>query len=165
MRESVVLKSKDAAETAALGAQLGRSLANNGIGPPVVIYLHGELGAGKTTFVAGLLRELGVQGPVRSPTYTLIEPYALGAQVFYHLDLYRLQEPRELEPLGLRELLMDGAVLLVEWAERGGAQLPAADICIDFRYEDGESRRMLLTTSTKAGAQLALDLGSSTTHE
>jgi tRNA threonylcarbamoyladenosine biosynthesis protein TsaE len=159
MCESVVLESKEAAETAAIGARLGRILADAATGSAIVVFLNGDLGAGKTTFVGGLLHELGVTGPVRSPTYTLIEPYALGAKVFYHVDLYRLQDPRELEPLGIRELLVAGSVLLIEWAERGGAQLPTPDIALDFRYEGVDRRQISVSRQTKLGVQLAIALG------
>jgi tRNA threonylcarbamoyladenosine biosynthesis protein TsaE len=165
MRESLVVQSKDAAATAALGARFGRILAGAAADAAIVIFLNGELGAGKTTFVGGLLHELGVKGPVRSPTYTLIEPYELGAQVFYHLDLYRLQDPRELEPLGVRDLLVAGSVLLIEWAERGGTQLPIPDITLHFHYQAVDGRDVVVSPSTKSGTQLAIALRSSTAHE
>ena len=164
MREFLALESRDAAVTAALGARLGRRLADSRVGSAIVIYLNGELGAGKTTFVGGLLREIGVQGPVRSPTYTLIEPYEVRGKTFYHLDLYRLQEPRELEPLGLRELLVDGATLLVEWAERGGARLPPPDLSLDFRYQGVDARQIHLVANTNVGKQLAIAVESSSDH-
>ena len=163
MRQSLILQSEDAAQTAAIGAQLGRILAESAAGSAIVVHLNGELGAGKTTFVGGLLRELGVKGPVRSPTYTLIEPYEVGSKVFYHVDLYRLQEPRELEPLGIRELLVDGAILLIEWAQRGGSLLPVADLLLDFHYQD-DGRRIVVSSGTKLGMQLAISLKSSTDH-
>ncbi|MDN5850093.1 MAG: tRNA (adenosine(37)-N6)-threonylcarbamoyltransferase complex ATPase subunit type 1 TsaE [Nitrococcus sp.] len=111
--------------TAALGAQLAAAL-------PVScrIDLSGALGAGKTTLVRGLLRALGHTGPVRSPTYTLIELYQVADRRLCHLDLYRLSDPEELEYIGLRDLLDGPAVLLVEWPERAGNVLPAADLAI-----------------------------------
>ena len=117
--------------TAALAARLAASLPPMPRDRAVVVYLEGSLGAGKTTLARGMLRAFGVTGPVRSPTYTLIEPYSPphGPAVF-HLDLYRLASGEELEMLGYRELLEAGALLLVEWPERGAGWLPGADLCL-----------------------------------
>jgi tRNA threonylcarbamoyladenosine biosynthesis protein TsaE len=101
-----------------------------------IIFLHGQLGAGKTTLVRGLLRALGVEGAVRSPTYTLIEPYDiktdLGLKRVFHLDLYRLADPEELDYLGWQELLGGGGLLLIEWPERGAELLPSPDLRIEL---------------------------------
>ena len=97
-----------------------------------VIYLTGELGAGKTTFARGFLRALGVTEPVRSPTFTLVELYAPGALTVAHVDLYRLKSPAELESLGLREWAREGCVWLVEWPEKGAGRLPVADLIVAF---------------------------------
>jgi tRNA threonylcarbamoyladenosine biosynthesis protein TsaE len=109
-----------------------------------VIYLHGELGAGKTTLVRDLLHALGVEGRVKSPTYGLLESYRIDADDgqplrAVHLDLYRLQDPEELEYLALRELQDGDAVLLVEWPERGRGVLPDADLHLRLAL-DGERR-------------------------
>ena len=96
-----------------------------------LIFLRGDLGAGKTTFSRAFLRRLGVTGPVRSPTYTLIEPYDLPDRRVLHLDLYRLAAPDELDDLGLRDEF-DQALLLIEWPERGVGELPAADLLIQI---------------------------------
>lgn len=117
----------------ALGSALGRALAVPSANA-IVIALHGDLGAGKTTLVGGVLSALGVAGPVRSPTYTLIEPYDTAQRQVFHLDLYRLVDPQEVEPLGLRELLGPDAALLIEWPERGAGHLPPADLRIDIAY-------------------------------
>ena len=103
-----------AADMEALGAALAARLHEVRL-----IGLRGELGAGKTTLVRGLLRALGHAGPVKSPTFTLVEPYALAEAVLYHLDLYRLNDPEELEFLGLRDYLQGRNVCIVEWPERG----------------------------------------------
>jgi tRNA threonylcarbamoyladenosine biosynthesis protein TsaE len=125
----------DPEHTEALGAALARTLAPATDGPRV-IYLEGELGAGKTTLARGFLRALGVAGPVRSPTYTLVECYELDRLICVHLDLYRLSSAAELEALGVRELAAPDHVWLIEWPERAaGPGLPAADIEIRLRTE------------------------------
>jgi tRNA threonylcarbamoyladenosine biosynthesis protein TsaE len=99
---------------------------------PVVLYLQGELGAGKTTFARGFLRGLGVQAPVKSPTYTLVELYDAGALTVVHLDLYRLKTAVEIEDLGLREWAQAQHLWLIEWPELGAGRLPGADITLAF---------------------------------
>ncbi len=117
-----------AADTEAFGAELARAL------PPGdgfrVIGLSGDLGAGKTTLARGFLHARGVQGPVRSPTYTLVETYVAGARTYVHLDLYRLSEPSELENLGLRDWAGAGCLWLIEWPERGAGRLPEPDVSV-----------------------------------
>jgi tRNA threonylcarbamoyladenosine biosynthesis protein TsaE len=112
----------------------GRRLAAH-LEAPCVIYLEGDLGAGKTTLVRGVLRGLGHQGSVRSPTYTLIEPYEIAGLHLFHLDLYRLGDAEELEYLGLRDLLGEKSILLVEWPERGSGHLPPPDVRIHIAHE------------------------------
>ncbi len=115
---------------------LGRAIgaAIDATDSPFIIALEGELGAGKTTLVGGILRAHGITGPVRSPTYTLIEPYETQRRPLYHLDLYRLVDPSEVEPLGIRDLLVDSAVLLIEWPSRAAGSIPAADVWIEIAY-------------------------------
>lgn len=138
--------------TAALGAQIAAVLPRS-----CYINLTGELGAGKTTLVRGLLRALGHEGPVRSPTFTLVEPYQVGECCLYHLDLYRLADPEELEYIGLRDLLRGPAVLLIEWPERGGDALPAPDLVITLRVA-GTARAAELAASSSTGAMLLAQL-------
>jgi len=133
----------------ALGARLAQAAP-----PRWVIYLVGELGAGKTTLVRGYLRALGYTGPVKSPTYTLIEPYELGQGSVYHLDLYRMGDPQEVEYLGLRDALGEKVSLLVEWPECGRGYLPPADLEITLGYA-GRGRNVTLKACSPA-AEVAL---------
>ena len=125
---------RTAEETEALGAALACALPAGD--PLLVAHLHGDLGAGKTTLVRGLLRQLGHAGAVRSPTYTLFEIYEVGGHTVLHADLYRLQDPDELENLGLRDFAVPGWVWLVEWPQKGGERLPAADLRLDLSVID-----------------------------
>ena len=118
----------DEAATMGLGERLARNLA-----APQVIFLHGELGAGKTTFSRGFLRGRGHAGSVKSPTYTLVEPYEeMAGGPVYHLDLYRLGDAQELAFLGLEDYLSAGGYLLIEWPERAVTQLPAPTITLSL---------------------------------
>ncbi|MCB1799940.1 MAG: tRNA (adenosine(37)-N6)-threonylcarbamoyltransferase complex ATPase subunit type 1 TsaE [Gammaproteobacteria bacterium] len=116
-------------------------------GRGMFVHLQGDLGAGKTTLVRAWLRGLGHDGAVRSPTYTLIEPYELETGPGYHLDLYRLGDPEELEYLGMRDLLAVPALCLVEWPERGIGLLPPADLTIAIEHA-GEARKLAMSAST-----------------
>jgi tRNA threonylcarbamoyladenosine biosynthesis protein TsaE len=118
-------------ETEALGAdQLGVALAPGT--PCRIIELAGELGSGKSTFARGVLRALGVLGPIKSPSYTLLETYEPPGVHVVHLDLYRLNDPDELEHLGLADYHRAGFLWLVEWPERGAGRLPAPDLRFEF---------------------------------
>lgn len=139
----------DAAATAALGAGLAQSLG--ALHGPCVLALEGELGAGKTTLVRGLLRALGERGTVRSPTYTLIESYDCAGWQVHHLDLYRLRDAAELAGLGLRDLLEPRALVIVEWPERDATLRARADLVVALAY-DGDRRRARCTAQHPAGA-------------
>lgn len=141
----------DAAATEALGGRLAAPLAGGGC-----VFLRGPLGAGKTTLVRGLLRALGHHGPVRSPTYTLIEPYRLQGVEVCHVDLYRLTDPLELEALGLRDCLVAGTLVLIEWPQRGDGLLPAPDLDIALALH-GEGRQAVLRWAPQAGFAGALE--------
>lgn len=107
------------------GENLAASLKSGG-----VVYLDGNLGMGKTTLVRGILRGLGYIGPVKSPTYTIVEPYELDRVDVFHFDLYRISDAEELEYMGIRDYFKDGALCLVEWAEMGKGVLPQPDLVV-----------------------------------
>lgn len=144
----------DAEATAALGARLAQRLvAQSG----ALILLEGDLGAGKTTLARGLLRALGVEGSIRSPTYTLMEIYQAAGREVLHLDLYRLNDPRELFNLGLDDYSPEQGLWLVEWPEKAGGLLPAADLCIQLRHS-GTGRQAELQPLTARGQAISLEL-------
>jgi len=136
-----------AAATEAAGAALAAAVANV---DTACIFLHGELGAGKTTFARGFLAGLGHTGRVPSPTYTLVEPYEVSGRCVWHLDLYRLGDGAELEYLGLDEMAGPGAVLLIEWPERGAGYLPNKDLSIKLKVIP-EGRSAVLSPFSATG--------------
>lgn len=130
----------DSAATEAAGARLAQLLGSR---RGLVVFLHGDLGAGKTTLVRGWLRALGITGPIRSPTYTLVEPYELDGRSLLHLDLYRLSDAEELEQLGVYDTPPESSTWLVEWPERGAGQLPIPDLSIHLQAS-GDGREIRL---------------------
>lgn len=139
----------DAAATERLGAMLARTVPWSA--PQALsVHLHGELGAGKTTLVRGLLRELGVTGTVRSPSYTLLESYDCHGHVVLHVDLYRLAGGGDVASLGLRDEALPGVLLLIEWPERANDSLPHADLHARLSIH-GESRAVHLESASAAG--------------
>jgi tRNA threonylcarbamoyladenosine biosynthesis protein TsaE len=149
MCEPIVLPNAEA--TRARGEALGTSLRAHG-DQHILVGLSGDLGAGKTTLVGGVLAGSGVTGNARSPTYTLIEPYELTTpnRILYHLDLYRLKTEQELEDLGVRELLSGNNVLLVEWIEQAPALARKVDLQLEIRYAP-EGRLLLGSARTPVG--------------
>lgn len=131
----------------AFGRRLGEACAGL---PGAVIYLQGALGMGKTTLCRGLLQAFGHRGPVKSPTYTLVEPYEFGDRPIYHFDLYRLADPEELEYMGIRDYFSINSLCLVEWAEKGAMFLPAADLIVRIEPITA-GRTVSLTAQTAAG--------------
>jgi tRNA threonylcarbamoyladenosine biosynthesis protein TsaE len=142
----------DEEATLAFGTCLAHGLGEGGI-----ILLHGDLGSGKTTLSRGLLRALGHKGAVKSPTYTLVEPYEIGTRKIFHYDLYRLNNPAELEYLGLRDFIDKETLTLIEWPEKGGALLPQADLGLTLTVENS-GRRISWKAHTVYGRQLAAAL-------
>ena len=137
MNAERIVELPDADATAQLGAALARELPARTGG---VLFLVGDLGAGKTTLARGFLREAGVTGTLRSPTYTLMEPYSCEGRSLLHLDLYRLVDPGEVEQLGLADYPPDQCVWLVEWPDRGAGFLPPPDRVVELEYA-GAGRR------------------------
>ncbi|MFO1349812.1 MAG: tRNA (adenosine(37)-N6)-threonylcarbamoyltransferase complex ATPase subunit type 1 TsaE [Gammaproteobacteria bacterium] len=132
----------DADATERLGERIAAAFPSTG-----VIYLQGELGAGKTTLTRGILRGFGFTGPVKSPTYTLIEPYLIQGRDVFHLDLYRIRDPLELEYLGLRDLIDRGGLILIEWPERGTGELPPPDWVVRMEYSNQQRIATIKSTS------------------
>ena len=139
---------QDQAATEAFGGQLAAACKGG-----LLVFLHGHLGAGKTTLVRGFLRASGHSGPVKSPTYALIEPYITADGNLYHLDLYRLADAEELEWIGIRDLFEDESICLVEWPERGAGILPEADVHIYLQAE-GSGREIRVEAASPRGEKL-----------
>jgi tRNA threonylcarbamoyladenosine biosynthesis protein TsaE len=142
---TIDLKLPDAAATARLGAALAK-----GIAPGRVLHLSGDLGAGKTTLVRGLLHALGVAGPIKSPTYTWVEPYDLSSLDLYHFDFYRFDDPTAWLSSGLRDYFGPQSACIVEWPERAGALLPPPDLMVRLEYEN-EMRRARIDAHSPVG--------------
>lgn len=125
--------------------------------PGMRLHLQGELGAGKTTLVRGFLRGLGYRGRVKSPTYTLVEPYHIENKTIYHFDLYRISDPEEVEAIGLRDYLDGSSLCLIEWPERAEALLGEPDLTLSIAIH-GRGRRVTLVPGSPAGQALVRSL-------
>lgn len=152
----------DEAATVALGAKIAQVLIENSSKvshqPLLVVYLNGDLGAGKTTLTRGFVRAMGHTGNVKSPTYTLVEPYELSPWRVYHFDLYRLGDPEELEYMGIRDYFDDNCCCFIEWPEKGAGLLAKADLTINMAYKD-EQRIISLHAESAYGETVLLAFG------
>ncbi|OOG10370.1 tRNA (adenosine(37)-N6)-threonylcarbamoyltransferase complex ATPase subunit type 1 TsaE [Pseudomonas sp. C9] len=135
----VTLYLADEEAMTAFGARIAKTTEGHGL-----IFLEGDLGAGKTTLSRGIIRGLGHEGAVKSPTFTLVEPYEIGDIRAFHFDLYRLVDPEELEYLGIRDYFEDDALCLIEWPDKGAGFLPKPDLTITISPQDsGRSLKIL----------------------
>lgn len=135
----------DDAATRALGARLAHAIV-----PGLRVYLHGDLGSGKTTFARGLLRGLGYRDRVKSPTFALVELYTFSRLNLYHFDFYRFRDPKEWRDAGFDEYFNDASVCLVEWPEKAAGLLPVADLDIELEFA-GSGRDLSLHAGTDSG--------------
>lgn len=145
MAHDITLDLTDEAATLALGARLA-----DVIEPGLSIYLHGDLGAGKTTLVRGLLQRLGHTGKVKSPTYTLVEPYVISGLYLYHFDLYRFVDPEEWDATGFRDYFNSQTICLVEWPEKAHGLLPDPDMEVRLTVHHN-GRKVTLHANTENG--------------
>lgn len=146
---SLAVSLPDEQATLAAGARFATVCGNNG----AVIWLSGTLGAGKTTFTRGWLRALGHDGAVKSPTYTIVEPYLLAAGPVYHFDLYRLADPEELELLGIRDYFASACTCLIEWPEMAEDLLPPPDLSINLCADNQGGRTMTVAAHSGRAQQ------------
>lgn len=149
MRENYCVDLADEQAMVEFGHKIARVTSGKG-----VIFLQGDLGMGKTTLSRGILRGCGHQGSVKSPTYTLVEPYEVAGKSLYHFDLYRLADPEELEFLGIRDYFDEEALCLVEWPDKGAGWLPEPDLVLEIQLQ-GRGRRLSWQAKTEYGRELA----------
>ncbi len=145
------------AESESRQVDLGKAIAGC-LKQGMVIFLEGELGAGKTTLARGIFRGLGYEGKVKSPTYTLVEEYDIEDQIedraCFHFDLYRLADPEELEFMGIRDFALEKDILLIEWPEKGKGFLPGPDLIIEIEYVENGRKIHMLGKSDKGNSFL-----------
>ncbi len=144
----LTVKLRDVAATEELGAMVAAAMFDG-----ILVFLQGDLGAGKTTLVRGLLRRLGYQGAVKSPTYTLLEEYYLDEKKLIHFDLYRLADPEELDLIGIRDYFDQKSCCFIEWPERGQGYLPQQDLEIEISV-DGSGRLARISACSDRGMKV-----------
>ena len=142
----------DEAATAAFAAQLAAALTRANLN--ACIALHGDLGAGKTTFVRHLLRALGVEGRIKSPTYAVVEPYSVAAGEVWHFDFYRFSDPREWEDAGFRDIFASPGLKLCEWPQNAAGVMPTPDLELNIQVDEDEQRQVTITALTPRGQEL-----------
>ncbi len=155
MNDSSIVKTlvwPDEAATAAFATQLAAALTRAKLN--ACIALHGNLGAGKTTFVRHLLRALGVEGRIKSPTYAVVEPYTVAAGEVWHFDFYRFSDPREWEDAGFRDIFASAGLKLCEWPQNAAGVMPTPDLELDIQVDDTEQRQVRLSALTPRGQEL-----------
>ena len=135
----------DEAATIAYGQRLAKAINSKGL-----LTLSGNLGSGKTTLCRGLIQSYGHSGAVKSPTYTLVEPYEIGDKRIYHFDLYRMEDPEELEFIGLWDYLTQEALIIIEWPEKAFGVLPPADLAIQLEQQE-KGRKITCSSNTSLG--------------
>ncbi|MGE8190434.1 tRNA (adenosine(37)-N6)-threonylcarbamoyltransferase complex ATPase subunit type 1 TsaE [Pseudomonas sp. NPDC086278] len=146
----VTLYLADEEAMTAFGARIAKTTEGHGL-----IFLEGDLGAGKTTLSRGIIRGLGHVGAVKSPTFTLVEPYEIGDIRAFHFDLYRLVDPEELEYLGIRDYFDDDALCLIEWPQKGAGFLPKPDLTITISPQDSGRSLKILSQGSRGAAWCA----------
>ncbi len=155
MSNPLILKTlvwPDEAATAAFATQLAAALTR--VHLDVCIALHGDLGAGKTTFVRHLLRALGVEGRIKSPTYAVVEPYTVAAGEVWHFDFYRFSDPREWEDAGFRDIFASPGLKLCEWPDNAAGVMPTPDLELNIQVDEHDQRQVQLTALTPRGQEL-----------
>ena len=155
MNNSPIVKTlvwPDEAATAAFATQLAAALTRANLN--ACIALHGDLGAGKTTFVRHLLHALGVEGRIKSPTYAVVEPYTVAAGEVWHFDFYRFSDPREWEDAGFRDIFASAGLKLCEWPQNAAGVMPTPDLELDIQVDDSEQRQVRITARTQRGQEL-----------